>query len=237
VQLVPVGDIGLRKTLLACTAMSFTPWLVFRWMKTLIPSTFFVSRMTLWLTLGLLISVGLSGLAVAQATRPELYALAVALTLGSIVLGSDKSDVRKTYTAWFLWGFAFATHPVIAISALPFLVSRNLFAGLMFGALAGLVFLYLPIRSSVSPAWDFGEPEHWSRFLWFVKADLYKAYDSSPSVYLLQNMRNVGALLSESLTLGGAIVGGFGAALIFCLHRSAGVRLVLALTWSWLHLI
>jgi len=106
-----------------------------------------------------------------QAVRAEVYSLQLFLTLFILYLAlritESENPTRLFLLAVFLWGLSAAVHPLLSVSALPGLLTMACFKsadwrkevskwGWAFGLvlLAGSVYLFLPIRSSQHPYFD-----------------------------------------------------------------------------------
>jgi hypothetical protein len=137
-----------------------------------------------------------------QATAPETRTLAVALTLGVLVVllhAWTVQSYRSLIAAWLVWGFALADH-YLCLAALPALVlvticftrlpirdslrpptSRRLWLTCALALLPGLsLYLLLPLRAIAHPALNWGDPQTPDRFVWMVSTAMYR----NPGPYL-----------------------------------------------------
>ncbi len=202
VQLLPVGDPSFRLVFLSVLGCLLC--LVFaKKLSSTAPN--------LWID-GLIILLGTSWLFSLQAIRTEVYGLVGALSLGSVLLTLPPLDVRKRYLAWFVWGLAMLLHPTISFGALPFLLRGSGKKGVFFTLLVSLLLVYLPFRAMSDPAWNFGNPKEWDRFLWYITGKLYSAYSPASMGQYVSNVFRTFHMLAEMLTLPGvalSIYGGF----------------------------
>jgi len=226
-QWIPFGDAGFRGSLASIVPMLGSVILLRPWIR----NTAREPRSPVFLTCAVL-AVGLSSIVALQALRPEVYGLAAFLTVFVITLGYNQKDCRKRYMAWFVWGLAMATHPVIAISSLPFLLWRRGVFEWTFGALGSMVWIFLPLRAAQNPAWNFGHPINWDRFIWFVRGDLYKAYDEPSWSTVIANMKEAAFLFTSSITPGGVLLCLFGLSTLWFFSRKVAVPTTLAVVWS-----
>ena len=194
-QWIPVGDVAFRMSLFSLLMSLVGGWAICK-------SLSVKDRSDGWIPSALFLSVGSSGLVMTQAIRPEVYGLALALTGLSILAASKANDRRYLYIAWFLWACSAATHPIISLAAIPFLLTHyKKIRGPMFCSVVGLMFVYLPIRSSTTLHWNFGNPGTWKKFLWYVRGELYKAYDGSRTFNTFDQVTDVFVLFFEHLTV------------------------------------
>ncbi|HLG20441.1 MAG TPA: DUF2723 domain-containing protein [Bdellovibrionota bacterium] len=217
---LPFGDAAFRTTLMSIASGVVAIRAVSVWLKRsgLLQNTGSAERRTLFLILG---SVGLSFVVSIQMIRTEVYALTSALVWSAMAFAA-RPDRKSLFMAWLLWGFALATHPVVAAFALPFLIQRRVRAEPIL-ALVGLSTLgYVALRSAAHAPWDFGFPNSFEALNWFLRGQLYKAYDHSTLVDTTANTVTILTLIGDSL---GWIV--FPLALLGFAH-AARTRLVLA---------
>jgi hypothetical protein len=136
-----------------------------------------------------------------QAVTTEVYPLTMllaALLLGGLLLWfprGDNGSNRPLIFLWcYLWGLGFGNHMMIV-----FLAPVALLAVLLYGssfdkpiptfALGGLFFLlgvsvclYLPIRSSLHPVMNWGDPETWGRLWNHLTAKQYRIWMFSQGI-------------------------------------------------------
>ena len=135
-----------------------------------------------------------------------------------------KNEERSLCLLAFLYGFSLTNHvagvfffPSIAcilIWRFRWRVFRpKLFLGMFASLLAGLlVYAYLPLRSMMDPAIDWGNPETLGNFVWVITARQY-APDlvSRPNIFLVAgNLFLRGQDLLHQFTLLGCLLGGVG---------------------------
>ena len=196
-QLLPIGDIAFRVTLLSCFCMALC------------------APILCWLGGGGWLGFSLSAAALlgfgaqAQAGRPELYSpLALLLLLGLV------SARRGGLVGWAglggLLALGVAIHPLLCAAAAPGLVwlvaRRQVIHGLVVGLAAGLpallVLLWLPIRAVANPAGAWGIPDSPSRFLDVLLARNFARNFGPESGEMLENARLIGSIwLGEGLLL------------------------------------
>ena len=126
-----------------------------------------------------------------QAVRPEVYALQAALLciavarLVSVSASEPGGDVRPLYHAALAFGLALANHHFLAVLAV--LPALWLLVGVWqaFGwrpfawsaAFVGaglLTYLFLPLRASVEPFLNLGDPSSLGRFWWVITAEAFQ---------------------------------------------------------------
>jgi hypothetical protein len=113
-----------------------------------------------------------------QAVRAEVYSLnmffTVVLILLAMKLAKDDSSIDsfKLFVLFsFVFGLSLANHPLLIVTLAPafllyflmtdarrFLILPRLMVGMFFFLLGTSVYLYLPIRASLSPAVNWGNP-------------------------------------------------------------------------------
>ncbi len=123
-----------------------------------------------------------------QAIRAEVYSLNILFTLLLIFLAlkwrhSKSSDFafKRAFLFSFVLGISLTNHPLLIIMLVPaFIVffasvdlrffsnSKRLFLLTIFFILGTSVYLYLPLRSSLSPAINWGKPDSWSNLLAYL---------------------------------------------------------------------
>jgi len=230
ISIVPVGDLSFRLSIVSGVIQLGGLFTVYRIAKGLCKKAGTVlGDHNLWVMV-VLVVWGLSPVLATQALRPEVYSLASALTFLSIYLSLQEKDLRYMYLAWFVFSLAFATHTIIALLALPFLFKRRFAVGVLFAGLGVTAFLFYPIRAAAQAAWNFGDPVHWDRFLWFVRARLYvgshRAFDRFELIQTTSNAQQIGDLLYESVGLLGLVLTMLGMGWLARHHMKHAVRLV-----------
>jgi Protein O-mannosyl-transferase TMEM260-like len=126
-----------------------------------------------------------------QSTSIEVYPLQLVL-FGIILLawlGLYSQPVRpKALIAGLVLGLGFTNHmtTMLTIPALLFLAIsayrerkfdlRIVYAALMGGLAAGLLYLYLPIRAVQNPLMNWGNPDNLQRFIWHVTGKQFRTW-------------------------------------------------------------
>ena len=196
-QLLPIGDIAFRVTLLSCFSMALCA-----------PILHWLSGGG-WLGFSLSAAALLGFAAQAQAGRPELYApLALLLLLGLV------SARRGGLVGWAgigsLLALGVSIHPLLCAAAAPglvWLVAReNTTRGLALGVAAGLpallALLWLPLRAIANPAGAWGIPDSPSRFVDVLLARNFARNFGPESGGMLENARLIWSIwLAEGMLL------------------------------------
>jgi len=129
-----------------------------------------------------------------QATVNEVYALQALLFALFLYVRTHGAGVRREAGSAFLAGLAFANHQS-AIFLAPFLVTdvwsgrrrlRTWISVFGFGLVGVSLYLYLPIRSSAGPLWDWGGTHQLSAFLRHITGWQYKNWVGLHSLQELQ---------------------------------------------------
>ena len=121
-----------------------------------------------------------------QSTHTEVYAfniLLLEISLLSFLRFRRTTDFRLFIAGLYFWGLSAITHTAsAAASFIPFLILslgngawkkldyKKIFAGVLILILAGSAFLYLPIRSSLEPAINWGQPTTFDKFWGMITA-------------------------------------------------------------------
>ena len=178
-QLIPVGDIAFRTSLLSalCLAVCVFPLVM---LLQLVEGGAGGSRRLQLLSVGLVVIALVGFSAQLQAGRPEVYSmttLLLSLALLAAVLGGLRS---WAFVGLFL-GLGIGLHPLLCAAATPALVLAlvlrpgqvralvprwgHLVAGVL-GGLAGLgILAWLPLRAIANPAAAWGVPDTAERFV------------------------------------------------------------------------
>ena len=183
--LIPVGEVGFRLSLLSAVSMAAALAVMVAITRQLVPQ----ARMA---TVAAAVLVGLSPPAVANATRPEVYAPTAALLATAVWAAvrftrAEHAPPRLLLLAALACGVAAAIHPVITVAAgLPiagaFVVgSRGRWRKLLpLAALLGFVgvlcYAYLPVRASASrePILFWGAPSSLAGLFDLITAQPYQ---------------------------------------------------------------
>lgn len=167
----------------------------------------------------------------------EVYACAtlIALLVTGLSLGGRP---RQRILAAYLLGLGLGVHPLLICLAPQLSWQRGRVA--LWLALGLSSFLFLPLRSSLDPVLDWGDPERWSPFLDVVFAREFASGLSSLAYAELSPWRSVGQSLAGGGQLPGLLLAASG--LVLFLLRAGGwfgIRLLLSLgllIWASLHL-
>jgi len=134
-----------------------------------------------WAAAGTALLFGLTPTLWTNATEIEVYSLNL-FFLGAVLYCALRWSAGQgeawLYAGAFLYGLAAGNHGTVAFYVPAFLAYvllhsrretwRRFFYLLFFFLVGFSVYLYLPIRSSADPAFDFGSPDTWQRFLMHI---------------------------------------------------------------------
>jgi hypothetical protein len=221
-QFLPFGSIPFRSTLasLIPSLSLFALFLTF-------PSPTEGEPFLPWKRAGCAVAIALSSFATLSALRPEVYAFAAFLTVSSAFL-AVRNDPRAHASAWFLFGLSVATHPVISLAALPFLISQDRLRQSPFALLGLCSWLYLPLRASVGASWNFGDPVRWDRLVGFLQAKMYKVYDHPDLSVAAANVLKIVRMYASDLTLFGFLAAMVGMAVLLARSGKGGWRVAIS---------
>lgn len=134
-----------------------------------------------WAASGTALVFGLAPTLWINATEAEVYTLHLfflALIFYCLVRWSEDESEAWLYAGGLMYGLASGNHGTMGFFLPGFLAyfilhskqrTGQRFFLLVFFFLAGFsVYLYLPVRSAANPAFDWGNPETWSQFLWHI---------------------------------------------------------------------
>lgn len=196
VWLVPFGQLAWKLNLLSSLLMAFSAMFVFRILAALKmpdPVPFSVSLL-----------YAFSPVIWQQAVFLEVYALTAMiapLLIWLAVRYCQTGDNRTFLLAAFLAGLGLGNHLsllwvipglILLLYLSPF---RPAFKLTLLGAVlfvAGLsTYLYLPIRSSLAPLFNWGNPDNWERFFWHISGKQYRVWMFNQSLgELAANLKN-----------------------------------------------
>ncbi len=126
-----------------------------------------------------------------QSTSIEVYPLQLVLFASILVvwLGFYLSPTRwRAFFSGLVLGLGFTNHmtTLLTVPALVFLAILSyrrrkykpslIYFMVLGGALAGLLYLYLPIRASQQPIQNWGDPETLKRFVWHVTGKQFRTW-------------------------------------------------------------
>lgn len=123
-----------------------------------------------------------------QTVRAEVYTLNLFFTLILIFLSIKWANITSSIISFkifclfsFIFGLALANHPLLIVTLAPafllyfvmmdvkrFLVPTRLILGIVFVLLGTSVYLYLPIRASLYPAINWGNPDTFSGLISYL---------------------------------------------------------------------
>ncbi|OGL46542.1 MAG: hypothetical protein A2161_22190 [Candidatus Schekmanbacteria bacterium RBG_13_48_7] len=135
-----------------------------------------------------------------QSSRVEVYTLNALLSALVVYLLLDSTlSLKKQICIFFLLGSGLANHTLLFIHIFPgcliYLFIQNIkrfknpayiTTAIVFGLLGLTVYLYLPLRSSLNPVPDLGDPETYSGFMlsFFRKRSFGKFFGNNPAQFL-----------------------------------------------------
>ncbi len=212
-HVVPVGDVGFRMNLLsalsATAAVGFTAALAASVSRDMWAGVF-----AGWL-------VAFSSAWWSQAVVAEVYALNClffAAVWWLLVRWREQRVARSLFVAAFVFGLGLAHHLSIAMSAPAILLlllwslKRAPFrwswvpvcVGLLL--IGPLLYLVILVRAPQDPAYNFGNPEGWTRFIYHVRAQAYyfRLVDIQSAIWL-RRFLDVGRVVVEELGWPGTV--------------------------------
>lgn len=218
-QLVPVGDIAFRATLLSalCLALCALPLSMLLRAPLVAENVERAPQRSIMNSLLILAALlGFSGQL--QAGRAEVYALTALLLLCALVIAA-RGGLRAWCMLGLLLGLGVGLHPLLCAAATPALIlaallrprleegmsfARRPAAQIILGAgLSGLVGLgvmaWLPLRASAAPASAWGVPDNLSRFLDVLLARNFASNFGGDSASLWDNVGVVASVWAAEL--------------------------------------
>jgi tetratricopeptide (TPR) repeat protein len=120
-----------------------------------------------------------------------LHTLFTILVIWSLLKWHEKEDIRFLYSAALIYGLSAGNHGTVAFYLPAILIlfffwcrdnrCRHLSLSALFFLLGFSIYMYLPIRSSMEPTFDWGNPETLQGFLFQVtdRKDSYSHFESS----------------------------------------------------------
>lgn len=181
IALIPLGSIPFRVTVFAALCSAFSLYLLYSLVSRAAPSNADYrdnENCRAAAAAGTAILFGLSSTFWANSTEIEVYSLNI-LFLGAIIYcairWSDHENDSWLLAGGFIYGLAAGNHATTALY-FPALLAYVIFTkptGLLrrilllafFFFLGFSVYIYLPVRASTDPAFNFGNPETWERFI------------------------------------------------------------------------
>ena len=167
-QLLPIGDIAFRVTLLSAACLAGTAIALAAAMRRPDGS---LPEGGLLLVTAVLVAFG----ARAQAVRPEVYALTALLAAGALAAALRLRGLRGSAVVGLILGVGAGVHPLLLAVTVPALAvarlarrdagRRDLLAFVGAGAVGFAVQLWLPLRAAAVPARAWGLPNSPGRFI------------------------------------------------------------------------
>lgn len=259
-SLIPIGSLAFRGTLASAIPGAMSCFLLFKILVML--SQKLDHDAPRWLTtafalVGALI-LGSSPALWSQSTRPEVYALQLALVLLSLLalvsysLGkNDERDGRLLVAAGLAFGLSLANHHFLSLLIIPGIIVlltsdalrnwRQTMKFLCLGTLPAIAFglvpyAHLPLRSSNTPgAVSLGETPDAATFFWVLSAKAFqRAVTDPPTTSFSERLVEAGFLLISQLGPISVVVA-VGGLYFLCRQRwGPGLLLVLSLIASWM---
>ncbi len=166
-QLLPVGDLAFRCTLLSAACVAACAWPLCWIVRALGGSV------RSELLAGLFALLGFS--AQLQAVRAEVYGLTLLLLLLALAAVVGRTGLRASAALGFLLGLGAGVHPLLSAAAVPALGlarllrapfgGRDVVAGLIAGLSGFAIYAWLPLRAVALPSRAWGNPDSASRFV------------------------------------------------------------------------
>jgi len=239
---IPIGSIGFRVNLFSTFFGALVIPLTFLLLKELLEILFPFTSKKLSLISG---AIAVSFYAVSNslwdiAKQAEVYTFQncfIVLIAFFLLRGFRRRKESYFYLASFFLGLSFGAH-IIMLLYLPafflflLIFFRRAFSWyqlgliLIFLILGASIYLYLPVRSSVNPYWDWGNPENFHNFITHItdkKDAKYHTYFSWGK--FIQGLKNYGRYYWEDFGFFGLILGVIGLPLFF--KRNSRLFLVL----------
>ncbi|WP_168059441.1 DUF2723 domain-containing protein [Candidatus Manganitrophus noduliformans] len=254
---IPMGSIAFKVTLLSAFFGGVISYLIYRIIQAILVHISFGMTQRFnphsieWIAFSAGLLFSLSNALWENANVPEVYTLANAFTACFILLlvcaiGRD-ADSQKQFKAFsilmFLFGLSLGAHAaeIFYLPFLPvllfFLWRRRTGSGvlkygsilLFFFILGSSVFLYLPVRASQAPAFNWGDPQTLERFLIHVTdrkdAPVHFDVPSSQDVWIPQ-LINYARFFPDSFSFFGTLLGLIG--LVYLFRREKKVLGIMA---------
>ncbi len=218
-QLIPVGDIAFRATLLSalCLALCVLP-LSALLRGSLLAEPAEGTQPRRWVGSLLILAALLGFSAQLQAGRPEVYAMTALLLLSALMVAA-RGGLRGGCMVGLLLGLGVGLHPLLCAAATPALLlaallrprleegmsfvrrpAGHIILGAGLGGLVGLgVMAWLPLRAVAAPASAWGVPDNLSRFLDVVLARNFASNFGGDSASLWDNVGVVASVWAGEL--------------------------------------
>jgi hypothetical protein len=183
-----------------------------------------------------------------QSVRAEVYTLHLALLLLATKLAlhwlreTEAPDATRALQGALVMGLGLANHHLLMVAFLPAacgwlfssshgraLARQHGLWLLTFGALAAGLYAYLPLRSLTDPAFNFGSPGSWERFIDVVLARGFQSSVGAPMTDFGANALAALTMLGQSLTWPLLALSCLGGAVVWRTHRGTAIGLTLLL--------
>jgi hypothetical protein len=203
-QLVPIGDLAFRVTLLsaACIALTVLPLAAIG--RAVAGDA--EQSLGLGLIAGLLLALG----SMTQAVRAEVYGPTALVLAGALAAALTWRGARASAGVGLLVGLGAAIHPLLCAAAVPALltarlstgeirVGRDLVAGVGAGLTGFAAYAWLPLRARAVPGRAWGIPDSPDRFLDVLLARTFnRNFGSEEAGAFLENLQIVAGLQSRA---------------------------------------
>jgi len=251
---LPFGSIAFKVNLVSAFFAAFLLAITFLLIAECLEIVFFPQNKNVLLLSG---TIAVSSLAVSNtlwcnAIQAEVYTLQncfIVLIALFLVRGVRTSEKTSLYIAALLFGLSAGAHiiMILYIPALFFflwLFYRKFFSPsklgviVMFVILGASVYLYLPVRSSVNPYYDWGNPENIKNFMVHVtdRKDSSVHFSFSQEKFY-QNLKKYGSCIFEEFSPLSIFLGLFGLTVFFQKNRSLMLGLALFFFSQWFFFI
>jgi hypothetical protein len=251
---LPFGSIAFKVNLVSVFFAAFLVAITFLLITECLERVFFPQNKNVLLLSG---TIAVSFLAVSNtlwcnAIQAEVYTLQncfIALIALFLVHGLRNREKNSLYVTALLFGLSAGAHiiMILYIPALCFflwLFYRKFFSPsklgviVMFVILGASIYLYLPVRSSVDPYYDWGNPENIKNFMVHVtdRKDSSTHFSFSQEKFY-QNLKKYGSSYFDEFSLLTIFLGLFGLTVFFRKNRPLMLGLALLFFTQWFFFI
>lgn len=238
-QELPLGSLAFRTNLLSLVAAVGTCLLLYSLLIRMVPTIHPLAALAAGTALGL------SPLFWSQAVITEVYTLhtffvVVILHLSLAPCQADKFDALLG----LVFGLSLGNH-LTTLLLLPLLLTpreavwqqpvhwKSLLRRLVWVGAGSLVYLILPLRASLMPPVNWGDPRTFENFVWLVTGELYQdEFFASGQISFGARIQPMAALLLDQFGILGLVVGLIG--LVFSYRSSALYRHLLWILFVFL---
>ncbi|MFT6399073.1 MAG: hypothetical protein ACJAYU_003836 [Bradymonadia bacterium] len=205
------------------------------------------SRTQLWFASTVAIALAFTPAFAQQSVRAEVYslnALLIALATTLVCVKWPRRPIGATVGVALALGVGLLNHHYLILFTFPaFLVAvvagsnvsrgKQVIAGAVAGAGMLVGYLYLPLRALARPRVGWGWPDSLDEVYWLVSAQAFqKTAEAAVELDVFAGLTNVGAVLSECLTLP-VLIGSIVGILLLCARRRLiGVVLLIAVVFN-----